>query len=657
MKKLLQLLICVMLVSAEIMAQSAASQSEANQSAMTQSAMTQSATEELRAVKITDVDSKVLMSDKSIAEAMDYLASIGVNAVLPVVLNGGYTQYPSSVMKRHFNSTIDPEFSGRDPFGRLVIEAHRNGIEVYPWFEYGFSSYYSGGIPPLGGHILNKYPQWALRTKDGKICTKNGFDWMSGANPEVQDFIIDLVKEVTDNYDIDGVEFSDRMPAMPVEGGYDSTTVSLYRKDNNGANPPDNITDEKWMRWRADRLNDFYRRVKDTVKARGSNLFVASSPSQYPWAYYEYLQDSKTWVNEGIIEQFVPQLYRYNYNEYLYELNNAISHIDPSKKGIMHAGILMNVGSYTISPDFLLKALKANRDKGLKGEAFFFYEGLRKNHDQLGDTLKATFYSKPALVPGRGGNTYRPPAVVVNEDDTLRVSLEGKWQKETSTTVGFKPNVLLTNETKEGTSINYSIDVPFDAWFSVYCFVQNGAVNTTKAHYTLLGEEQSVETYIDQYSAKNRGWQKLGDVYLKKGLKKVVTLDNKGLQEGKYITADAVMIMINRKLSPDVTTGVEGWENARAESKGRPEGYCLAQNYPNPFNPQTTITFSLPEASRVSLKVYDVLGREKNVLINGRLNEGVHSVDFNASGLPSGIYFYELRTDRFVDVKKMMVVK
>ncbi|KAA0253944.1 MAG: hypothetical protein EDM75_11395, partial [Chlorobiota bacterium] len=207
---------------------------------------------EFRGVKLTDVDSQVLFSEKRISEAMDFLAALNVNAVIPVVWNGGYTQYPSRIMDSLFGKRIDPSFSGRDPLETVVIEARRVGIEVYPWFEYGFSSYYSGGSPPFGGHILQKFPAWAARHLNGDICVKNGFDWMSGVNPEVQNFIIGLTMEVMRKYDVDGVEYSDRMPALPIECGYDSTTVALYRLDHNGADPPANFYDIAWKRWRAD---------------------------------------------------------------------------------------------------------------------------------------------------------------------------------------------------------------------------------------------------------------------------------------------------------------------------------------------------------------------------------------------------------------------
>jgi hypothetical protein len=93
-----------------------------------------------------------------------------------------------------------------------------------------------------------------------------------------------------------------------------------------------------------------------------------------------------------------------------------------------------------------------------------------------------------------------------------------------------------------------------------------------------------------------------------------------------------------------------------------PDVYTLAQNYPNPFNPSTKIAFSLAVDSKVSLKIFDVLGQEVATLVNQDLTAGVYNYDFNATGINSGVYFYKIEAvgvngDEFVDIKKMMLLK
>lgn len=85
--------------------------------------------------------------------------------------------------------------------------------------------------------------------------------------------------------------------------------------------------------------------------------------------------------------------------------------------------------------------------------------------------------------------------------------------------------------------------------------------------------------------------------------------------------------------------------------------FSLLQNYPNPFNPLTRINYELPITNYVSLVVYDALGNEIETLVNQNQNAGSYSVDFNASSLPSGIYFYKLVTENFSETKKMILIK
>ena len=85
--------------------------------------------------------------------------------------------------------------------------------------------------------------------------------------------------------------------------------------------------------------------------------------------------------------------------------------------------------------------------------------------------------------------------------------------------------------------------------------------------------------------------------------------------------------------------------------------FNLYPNYPNPFNPSTTISFTLSNASRVSLLIYDIHGRKVESLIEGIQPAGSHSIEWNASNLASGVYFYRLTADEFIQTRKMILIK
>jgi len=121
------------------------------------------------------------------------------------------------------------------------------------------------------------------------------------------------------------------------------------------------------------------------------------------------------------------------------------------------------------------------------------------------------------------------------------------------------------------------------------------------------------------------------------------TLIDENIKSGEMITISNSSInklMVSGNLIPDV--------------------YALEQNYPNPFNPSTVIEFSLPEdVSNVQLTIYDVLGQRVTQLVNTSLKAGKYQYQWNVpqSGIATGMYIYELRTDKFVSIKKMVLMK
>jgi len=85
--------------------------------------------------------------------------------------------------------------------------------------------------------------------------------------------------------------------------------------------------------------------------------------------------------------------------------------------------------------------------------------------------------------------------------------------------------------------------------------------------------------------------------------------------------------------------------------------FALHQNFPNPYNPTTTITYSLPIKSQVDLVIYNTLGESVTQLVNEEQEAGKYSVEFDATTLPSGIYFYRIQTGSFIQTKKMILLK
>ena len=513
---------------------------------------------ELRGVWITNVASTVMDSDSSIAEAMDALAGMGFNVIFPVVWNGGYTLYPSTVMRTMTGAGVHPHFMGRDPLERIVIEAHRNGMEVIPWFEYGFAANWAVDSSDLGP-VLLRHPSWTLRNAAGTVATKNGrypqFVWMSAINREAQDFIISLVTEVIDRYDVDGVQGDDRLPAMPNEGGYEASTTAEYARTHAGAMPPGDGTDAAWTRWRADRLNAFLARLRDSVKARGNEIVFSSGPSEYAWGYPQYLQDSKTWVDSALIDNFIPQLYPTNRStpdstlaEYAFRLDRALAIVPSMRRSMTFAGVLARVGSYTVEPSTLTAIVALNRSRGIHGETFFFYEALRANGNVLGDTLGRGVYRRSAPPPFRNGEQWRPRGIIVHAIDSSS-GRTGKWHPAHADGPG---DVLVSTESEGVNGLDYVASVPADGWYDVYAYHRAGPVHVTAAAIELLPTGGGpIRVIPDTGGNLPVGWNRMGTIFLHRGRRHVARIPSQSASATRPIAADAVMLLLNRKRSPE----------------------------------------------------------------------------------------------------------
>jgi len=136
-----------------------------------------------------------------------------------------------------------------------------------------------------------------------------------------------------------------------------------------------------------------------------------------------------------------------------------------------------------------------------------------------------------------------------------------------------------------------------------------------------------------------------------------VFADKAGYHESAVMSVNIGYSLAGAPLSGSADFTLNSVLSISTDRSVMPTEYVLDQNYPNPFNPMTTIRYSLPNAGNVSLKVYDLLGKEVTTLVNGYQQAGNYSVTFNASTLASGVYFYRLETGRHTLVKKMVLVR
>jgi uncharacterized lipoprotein YddW (UPF0748 family) len=327
---------------------------------------------ELRGVWLTNIDSDVLFSKEKLDKGLQRLKELNFNTVYPTVWNWGWTLYPSKVAQKVIGRELDPEpgLQGRDMLKEAIEGGHARGLKVIPWFEFGF-------MAPADSQLAKRRPQWITSRSDGSSIVKEGIHnrvWLSPFRPDVQQFMQELIVEIVKNYDIDGIQFDDHL-GLPAELGYDSYTVAMYKKEHRGKVPPKNPQDPEWLKWRANKITDYMKRLFIAIKAAKKNCIVSVAPNPQRFSYDFFLADWARWERMGLIEDLVLQIYRNDLKVFNSELDRpevktATRHIPVS------VGIISGLKGKSVPMQQIETQVKNVRDRKFAGVSFFFYETL-----------------------------------------------------------------------------------------------------------------------------------------------------------------------------------------------------------------------------------------------------------------------------------------
>jgi uncharacterized lipoprotein YddW (UPF0748 family) len=363
-------------------------------------------TAEVRGTWITTTANRAIATPADTATTMRRLREIGLNTVYVEVWKNGYTQFPSEVLKRTIGVERRPALMPQDPSDKpaqlalpardllqeMLIEAHRNGLITIAWFEYGFMAAHKDTNP----HLRRMKPEWMSRDIKGNTVAPNGFVWMNPLHPDARRFLLDLVLEAVDKYDLDGVQLDDRIVWPYVTMGYDDYTKKVYAAEHNGREPPADHTDAAWMRWRAEKVNEYARQFVQEVRAKRPGLIVSLSPAVYPWSWDYYLLEWPKWAawtakdaNPAALgaaarvaprwDEFIPQVYRFSYPAFEKTWREQQAHLKTlgnDRQRDMLAGIRLVGEGKDSTWDELRQSIELVRNTGGGGHVHWFSRGV-----------------------------------------------------------------------------------------------------------------------------------------------------------------------------------------------------------------------------------------------------------------------------------------
>lgn len=365
---------------------------------------------EVRGTWLTTTANDHIATAERTSETMRRLREIGLNTVYVEVWKNGYTQYPSEVLERTIGVDRRPNLMEQDPadtrevrerpardlLQETLIEAHRNGLLYIGWFEYGFMAAHKD----TDNHLRRMKREWLSEDIDGNVVAPNGFVWMNPLHPEARDFLLAIVLEAVDRYDLDGVQLDDRIVWPYVTMGYDAYTREMYAKEHDGRQPPDDPRDPDWMRWRAEKVNEYAERFVEEVRAARPGLIVSLSPAPYPWCYEHYLLEWPAWAawepgnsSGRWWDEFIPQCYRYDFGAFRATWDQQVENLRRYNAGGRVGDMLAGVLTTGSRPDpvpwsDLEQAVEHVRETGGGGHVWWFSRGVL---DEYPDEI-AAFY-------------------------------------------------------------------------------------------------------------------------------------------------------------------------------------------------------------------------------------------------------------------------
>lgn len=344
--------------------------------------------EEVRAVWLTNVDSDILDSRRNIKAGLQKLKDLGFNTIYPVVWQRGFTLYPSDVAEAFTGSRVMPSslFTGRDMLAEIIEEVKPHGFRVIPWFEYGLMTLPGSAIEKRHNDLFtlaNDKSKIRIKTADAK---RDDHIWLNPCQPEVQKFIVDLIADVAQRYEIDGVQLDDHF-GFPVELGYDQFTEDLFKTET-GRPAPIKHTDSDWVNFASKKVTDLLKQIFEAVKAKRLDCLVSISPNPLNFSRNYYLADWKSWVDKGLVEELVLQVYRPDLSKFITEINKK-EVIETNERILCIAGILTGLSNQPVSAGLIREQISASRSRktlfGLRtipflaGVSFFFYETFFNN--------------------------------------------------------------------------------------------------------------------------------------------------------------------------------------------------------------------------------------------------------------------------------------
>ena len=602
---------------------------------------------------------------------LDRLKSAGINVVYFQIRTEGDALYdsPTEPWSKYLTGeegrAPDPYW---DPLTFAIEEAHKRGMELHAWlnpyramrtipsdfsqktvlneemdpslevilnreFDQESKMKVSGTSQRADNHVSNTHPEWLLVMNDKIAIFDPGLQ-------EAIEYNRDIVMDVVNRYDVDGIHFDDYFyPYPPNHMGSSSANEKL--DDETFAKYPRGFTDkDDWRRANVDLLvqmiHDSIQVVKPWVKFGISpfGIWKSGVPGGISGmnAFDTIYGDGIAWLEQRTVDYITPQLYWgierwYSVGQDYRALADWWADQAHKNERHMYPGHgLYRTSSRTFSGTLfnqneMPRQIKHNRSNPLiQGSVFFRAKNITSYSSKgFADTLKTNYYRYAALTPTMSWKDSiahaTPQNLQVQRDAENEYEFQLSW------------DVVKVDLDSKASASGYVDSLVKYAIYRVDAAEQPDPSSAMNEYYHLVGVAGTSEFTDVAPPSEHKYW---------------------------YFITSATRNSIESSPSSVIDAGVvvstEDASNSMAS-------FDLLPNYPNPFNPNTIIPFTLEKGGLVQLEVFDLLGRKVATLVNEELQRGSHSFSFDGTSLSSGVYVYRLQQNDQVLTRSMTLIK
>ncbi len=465
------------------------------------------------------------------------LAQGNFNSVFVGAWYTGGTIYPSAAVARVGGPQQLPEFAGRDPLREAIDIAHRWGLEVIAWMEYGLMIHYGGSDSLNSGPIIAKHPEWEAVNKNGQRFFFSGggyFHWLDPAHPEVAQFMEDLHAELAAKYpDLDGIEI-DRIRYPSLDFSYSALARSRYQQETGGSDPlqinASHPEWSKWVKWREQQTTAIARRIHRRVKALNPRTLVcAAVVPPYMLAGSSKLQAWPLWADSGYVDVLEPMLYL-NDADFPNQLGEALRAAPADFYLYPGLGLIDNDGRYrgNASAEF---QISKTREMGGKGVTIWDYRALTEATLAF---LKTRLFTTPSNLPHND--------VIVDNSAATQFEANGLWMQLSG---GYRNGHLAAPAGDGSHRAVWRPKLYKAGRYEIHARWVADAANATNARYEVSIGAQTKSKIVDQ-RRNGEQWVFLLADSIPYGAPASVRLTN---QADGRVVADAVRFVISKKLA------------------------------------------------------------------------------------------------------------